>query len=56
MNQKPGTSKDAADKLVKGIKHKTRKQYVSVASDPSRTSYAQLTCDVTLTLFERKRV
>ena len=27
MNQKSGTSKDAADKLVKGIKRKTRKQY-----------------------------
>ena len=27
MNKKSGTSKDAADKLVKGIRHKTRKQY-----------------------------
>src|SRR6056297_1278387 len=27
MIQKSGTSKDAADKLVKGIKRKTRKQY-----------------------------
>jgi hypothetical protein len=27
MTQKSGTSKDAADKLVKGIKRKTRKQY-----------------------------
>jgi len=27
MNRKPGTSKDAADKLVRGIKRKTRKQY-----------------------------
>jgi transposase len=27
MNQKSGTSKDTADKLVKGIKRKTRKQY-----------------------------
>jgi hypothetical protein len=27
MNQKSGTSNDAADKLVKGIKRKTRKQY-----------------------------
>ena len=27
MNQKSGTSKDAADKLVKGTKRKTRKQY-----------------------------
>ena len=27
MNKIPGTSKDAADKLVKGIKRKTRKQY-----------------------------
>lgn len=27
MNKKPGTSKDAADKLVKEIKRKTRKQY-----------------------------
>lgn len=27
MNKKSGTSKDAADKLVKGIKRKTRKQY-----------------------------
>jgi transposase len=27
MKQKSGTSKDAADKLVKGIKRKTRKQY-----------------------------
>jgi len=26
MNQKSGTSKDAADKLVKGIKRRTRKQ------------------------------
>jgi len=29
MNQKSGTSKDAADKLVKGIKRKTRKQYLA---------------------------
>lgn len=27
MNKKSGTSKDAADNLVKGIKRKTRKQY-----------------------------
>ena len=27
MNKKPGTSKDAADKLVRGIKRKTRKHY-----------------------------
>jgi transposase len=27
MNKTSGTSKDAADKLVKGIKRKTRKQY-----------------------------
>ena len=27
MNRKSGTSKDAADKLVRGIKRKTRKQY-----------------------------
>ena len=27
MNKKSGKSKDAADKLVKGIKRKTRKQY-----------------------------
>ena len=27
MNEKSGTSKDAADELVKGIKRKTRKQY-----------------------------
>ena len=27
MNKKTGTSKDAADKLVKGIRRKTRKQY-----------------------------
>jgi len=27
MNKKTGTSKDAADKLVRGIKRKTRKQY-----------------------------
>lgn len=27
MHKKSGTSKDAADKLVKGIKRKTRKQY-----------------------------
>lgn len=27
MNMKSGTSKDAADKLVRGIKRKTRKQY-----------------------------
>ncbi|GGO62794.1 hypothetical protein GCM10011315_42640 [Roseovarius pacificus] len=27
MNKKSGTSKDAADKLVKGIKRKTRKHY-----------------------------
>ena len=27
MNKRSGTSKDAADKLVRGIKHKTRKQY-----------------------------
>jgi transposase len=27
MRQKPGTSKDAADKLVRGIKRKTRKHY-----------------------------
>jgi transposase len=29
MKQKPGTSKDAADKLVKGIRRKTRKHYSS---------------------------
>ena len=27
MNKKSGTSKDAADKLVRGIKRKTRKHY-----------------------------
>ena len=27
MNKKSGTSKDAADKLIKGIRRKTRKQY-----------------------------
>jgi transposase len=27
MNKRPGTSKDAADKLVRGIKRKTRKHY-----------------------------
>jgi hypothetical protein len=27
MNKKSGTSKDAADKLIKGIKRKTRKHY-----------------------------
>ena len=27
MNKKSGTSKDAADKLVKGIRRRTRKQY-----------------------------
>ena len=27
MNTKSGTSKDAADKLVRGIKRKTRKHY-----------------------------
>ncbi|PKP85722.1 MAG: hypothetical protein CVT80_00885 [Alphaproteobacteria bacterium HGW-Alphaproteobacteria-2] len=27
MKQTPGTSKDAADKLVRGIKRKTRKRY-----------------------------
>ena len=27
MNKKSGTSKNAADKLVKGIRRKTRKQY-----------------------------
>jgi len=27
MNKRSGTSKDVADKLVRGIKHKTRKQY-----------------------------
>ena len=27
MNKKSGTSKDVADKLVRGIKRKTRKQY-----------------------------
>ena len=27
MNKKSGTSKDAADKLVRGIKRKIRKQY-----------------------------
>ena len=27
MNEKSGTSKDAADKLVRGIKRKTRKHY-----------------------------
>ncbi len=27
MNKTSGTSKDAADKLVKGIRRKTRKQY-----------------------------
>jgi transposase len=27
MKQTPGTSKDAADKLVRGIKRKTRKHY-----------------------------
>lgn len=29
MKQKPGTSKDAADGLVKGIRRKTRKHYSS---------------------------
>ncbi len=29
MNKQSGTSKDAADKLVKGIRRKTRKQYSS---------------------------
>ena len=29
MKQKPGTSKEAADRLVKGIRRKTRKHYSS---------------------------
>lgn len=29
MNKKPGASKDSADKLVRGIKRKTRKHYSS---------------------------
>ena len=29
MKRKPGTSKDAADRLVKGIRRKTRKHYSS---------------------------
>ena len=29
MKQKPGTSKDAADRLVSGIRRKTRKHYSS---------------------------
>ena len=29
MKQTPGTSKDAADKLVRGIKRKTRKHYTA---------------------------
>ncbi len=47
MNKKPGTSKDAAGKLVRGIKRKTRKHYSSEekirivlagAAGPIRTS------------------
>ena len=33
MNKKSGTSKDAADKLVRGIKRKTRKQYSEVVPE-----------------------
>jgi len=35
MNKKSGTSKDAADKLVKGIRRKTRKQYSAEESERS---------------------
>jgi len=35
MNKKSGTWKDAADKLVKGIRRKTRKQYSAEASTRS---------------------
>ena len=33
MNKNSGTSKDAADKLVKGIRRKTRKQYSAEETD-----------------------
>jgi len=38
MNKKSGTSKDAADKLVKGIRSKTRKHYS--AEEKIRTAMA----------------
>lgn len=34
MNKKSGTSKDAADKLVNGIRRKTRKQYSAGVVQP----------------------
>ena len=40
MNKKPGTSKYATDKLVWGIKRKTRKHYSTEAKINSATSDA----------------
>ena len=37
MNKKSGTSEDAADKLVKGIKRKTRMHYSDEAGLTQRT-------------------
>ena len=39
MNKKSGTSKDAADKLVKGIRRKTRKQYSAAAAIDEQWSH-----------------
>ena len=51
MNQKSGTSKDAADKLVKGIKRKTRKQYS--AEEKIRIVLAGLRGDLTSRVLTR---
>jgi hypothetical protein len=42
MNKKSGTSKDAADKLVKGIRRKTRKHYSAEEKNRQATAIGQL--------------
>ena len=45
MHQKSGTLKDADDKLVKGIKHKTRKQYSAAESERANATGSRETAN-----------
>ena len=46
MNKRSGTSKEAADKLVRGIKRKTRKHYSVVSDKSAQASEAWRACNL----------
>lgn len=53
MNKKPGTSKDAADKLVENIRRKTRQTY-SAAEEKIRIVLAGLRGEESISVFCRR--